>query len=74
MAKNFQNLPMEDAKHLAESPTGQQLMQLLRQSGGSQLDEAAKQLQQGNAAQAMELLLPLMEDPNIRALLRQLGG
>lgn len=74
MAKNFQNFPIEEAKHLANTSTGQQLMQLLRQGGEAQLDEAAKLLQQGNPEQAKELLLPLMEDPNIKALLRQLGG
>ena len=74
MAKNYQSFPMEEAKHLAETPAGQQLMQLLRTSDGAQLDEAASLLQQGNIDQAKSRLLPLMEDPSIKALLRQLGG
>ena len=74
MAQNYQNFPMEEAKHLAETPTGQQLMQLLRLNGAAQLDKAARLLQQGNIDQAKALLSPLMEDPDINALLRQLGG
>ncbi len=74
MEKNFQNFPMNEAQHLAETPTGQQLMKLLQQNGGVQLDEAVRLLREGNTQEAKDLLMPLMTDPNIRALLRQLGG
>ena len=74
MAQNLSNFPIEEAQQLAKSTSGQELLQLLQQGDGAKLDEAAALLQQGNTQQAKELLLPILEDPKILALLRQLGG
>ena len=74
MAQNLSNFPIEEAQQLARSASGQELMQLLQQGDGAKLDEAAALLQQGNTQQAKALLLPILEDPKILALLRQLGG
>ena len=74
MAQNLSNFPIEEAQQLARSTSGQELLQLLQQGDGAKLDEAAALLQQGNAQQAKALLLPILEDPKILALLRQLGG
>lgn len=74
MAQNLANFPIEEAQQLARSASGQELLQLLQQGDGAKLDEAAALLQQGNTQQAKELLLPILEDPKILALLRQLGG
>ena len=74
MAQNLSNFPIEEAQQLAKSTSGQELMQLLQQGDGAKLDEAAALLQQGNTQQAKALLLPILEDPKILALLRQLGG
>lgn len=74
MAQNLSNFPIEEAQQLAKSTSGQELLQLLQQGDGAKLDEAAALLQQGNTQQAKALLLPILEDPKILALLRQLGG
>ena len=74
MAQNLSNFPIEEAQQLARSTSGQELLQLLQQGDGAKLDEAAALLQQGNTQQAKALLLPILEDPKILALLRQLGG
>ena len=74
MAQNLSNFPIEEAQQLARSASGQELLQLLQQGDGAKLDEAAALLQQGNTQQAKALLLPILEDPKILALLRQLGG
>lgn len=74
MAQNLSNFPIEEAQQLAKSTSGQELLQLLQQGDDAKLDEAAALLQQGNTQQAKALLLPILEDPKILALLRQLGG
>ena len=74
MAQNLSKFPIEEAQQLAKSTSGQELLQLLQQGDGAKLDEAAAHLQQGNTQQAKALLLPILEDPKILALLRQLGG
>ena len=74
MAQNLSNFPIEEAQQLARSASGQELLQLLQQGDGAKLDEAAALLKQGNTQQAKALLLPILEDPKILALLRQLGG
>ena len=74
MAQNLSKFPIEEAQQLAKSTSGQELLQLLQQGDGAKLDEAAALLQQGNTQQAKALLLPILEDPKILALLRQLGG
>jgi len=73
MEKKYPNFPIKEAQQLAETPTGQMLIKQLQHSG-VQLDEAAKLMKQGNTQQAAAILQPIMEDPNIQALLRQLGG
>lgn len=57
---------------LAQSSTGQQLMALLEKSGGAALSSAASKASGGDYTQAQALLTRLMEDPQARALLRQL--
>ena len=65
---------MADAMRLAQTPAGQQLIALLRQQNGNDLDQAMKQAAAGNIQQAKEQLLPLLQSPQIQALLKQLGG
>lgn len=74
MAEQFGSLSTEDMMALASSPAGQQLLALLQQSGGNQLQQAMGKAAAGDMAGAKDLLSPLLSDPRIRALLGQLGG
>lgn len=57
---------------LAQSPAGQQLLQLLRQQDGNALDAAVKKAASGDYAQAKEALAGFLNTPEAKALLRQL--
>lgn len=57
---------------LAQSSTGQQLMALLQKSGASALSSAAAKASSGDYTQAQALLDQLLQDPQARALLKQL--
>ena len=70
MEKNSQNFSIEDAKKLASSPLGQQLYGLLRAKDPESVSLAAS----GNYEVLRKNLGALMADPEIRALLQQLGG
>ena len=74
MAEKFDPRSAADMMNLVSSPAGQQLLSLLRQSGGDQLQQAAGKAAAGDMTGARELLSPLLSDPRVRALLEQLGG
>ena len=59
---------------LARSPEGQQLMQLLQKSSPEALRIAATQASKGDMTKAGQTISPLLEDPQIMALLKKLGG
>ena len=70
MEKNSQNFSMEDARILANSHLGQQLFGLLQTKNPEAISQAAA----GNYETLRKNLDALLADPEIRALLRQLGG
>lgn len=59
---------------LLRSPAGQQLLEYLNKNGGSAARSAAAQASAGDLAGAQKTLSPLLEQPELQALLRQLGG
>lgn len=65
---------MADAMRLAQTPAGQQLIALLQQQGSVDMQQALNQAASGNYQQVKEQLLPLLQSPQIQALLKQLGG
>ena len=74
MQKNSGNFSMEDAKNLANSPAGQQLLTMLQRSDPAALSAAMAQASKGNMQQAKEALEPLLSSKELQALLKQLGG
>lgn len=74
MKKNSPDFSMENAKKLASSPDGQELIKTLRQSDASAMREAARQIQSGNYQEAQQALGAVLNDPKVQALLRKLGG
>lgn len=67
-----QNFDTRQLMKLVKTPAGQQLIQALNQSGGSDLQKAAAFASEGNLDQAKQALSSLMTDARIRALLKQL--
>lgn len=74
MNKKTENFSMEDARRLAASPAGKELISLLQNTDSAQLQTAAQQAAAGNMEDAKKSLAPLLNSPQIRALLKQLGG
>lgn len=58
----------------AQSPAGQKLLSLLQASGGEQLQNAMKKASQGDFSQAKEQLTVLLDNPEAKKLLNELGG
>ena len=65
---------MEQAMAFARSPAGQQLLALLQQTGGQELQAAIAQAKAGNVSQAQKTLSALLESPEAKRLLAQLVG
>ena len=74
MEQKSNHFSMQDALSLAKSPAGQQLLTLLQQNGGDEVRQAAAFASAGDYTQAKEILSGLLNDPEIKKLLNQLGG
>jgi hypothetical protein len=72
MQKNSQNFSMQDAVRLAGTDAGQQLLRHLQQTQGDALQKAAAMAAAGDCRRAGASLAPLLESPEVRAMLRQL--
>ena len=67
------NPSMEQAQALAGSPAARELMALLRQKGGDELQNALSKAAQGDMEAAKQALSPLLSSPDVRQLLDKLG-
>lgn len=65
---------MERLRRLAASPGARDLAKALERRGGESLRTALDQAAGGDYTQAKQALSQLLQDPQIRALLEQLGG
>lgn len=74
MQKNSGDFSMRDAMELANSPAGQQLINLLKNADSTVLERAMNEAASGNFEKAKQSLTPLLENSETQALLRQLGG
>lgn len=72
--ENQNNFSIADAMRLAATPAGQQLIGLLRQQGGSELQKAMDSAQSGDYTQIKQALELMMQDPQAQKLLKQLRG
>ena len=68
--------PMDLTKlvRLAQSQPGRQLLMLLQQTGGQSLQSAMEQARSGNYDTAKETLSALLDTPEAKKLLQELGG
>ena len=74
MEKKSQDFSIKEAKRLANTPQGQQLMHLIQQSDSAQLQKAMEAANRGNYKEAGDLLGSLLSSPEAQQLIRQLGG
>ncbi len=72
MQKNFGDFSSRDILRLAQSPAGQQLMQLLQSDHGQVMQSMQKNAEAGQMEQVRASLAALMKDPQAMALLQQL--
>lgn len=71
----MQQIPdMSQLMQLAQSPAGQQLIRMLQQSGGNELQDAIAKASAGDYAKAHKTLSSLLSSPEAQALLKQLEG
>lgn len=72
MQNKNENFSMQDALRLASTPAGQQLLQLLKSSGGDSIEQARKHAASGDYQQAKNSLSDIMKLPKIQQLLREM--
>lgn len=65
---------IREAMKMANSPAGQQLLRLLQQSSGQSLQQAMNSAASGDYESAKRTLNALLNDPQARKLLQQMGG
>ncbi len=65
---------IREAMRLAQTPAGQQLVQMLRQNGGQELQKAMEQAAYGDYAAAKQALSAMLSNPEAQKLLKQMGG
>ena len=74
MQKNSQNFSMQEAMRLANSDAGQRLLAILKQSDSEQLQQAMAQASAGNYQNMQQALGSLLQNREVQALLKELGG
>ena len=74
MVEKFDQHSMAQLTALANSPAGKELLAILQQSAGADLRQAAKKASSGDMEGAKALLSPVLRDPRVQDLLRQMGG
>lgn len=67
-------MPIQEAMKLAQSPAGQQLIKLLQETGGQDLRSAMEKAAAGDYSQAKQAISALMNNPEAKKLLKQMGG
>ena len=73
MQENSNQFLIQEAMRLAGTPAGQQLLAMLQKNGGASLQDAMNQAAAGNYEQAKSALSALLENPEAKRLLEQLG-
>lgn len=65
---------LAQAIHLAQSPEGQQLLNMLKQNDSGQLQKAMEKANNGDYSQAKEAINAFLSTTEAKALLEKLGG
>ena len=73
MQKKSEDFSMQEALRLAQSPAGQQLLAMLKQSNNEQVKQAGQQARAGDYNAAMETVRAFLSTEEGQALFKQLG-
>ena len=73
MQKNSQDFSMQEALRLAKSPAGQQLLAMLQRADAEKIRQVMDQASAGDINQAKKSISALLDTPEAKALLAQLG-
>lgn len=65
---------MQEMLRLAASPAGKQLIALMQQKGGEDLQKAMKLAATGDYMQIKKAMESVLSDPQAQKLLKELGG
>jgi len=65
---------IREAMRLASTPQGQQLLSLLRKTDPSRLQQLMQSAASGNTDQARAALQSILQDPQAKKIVEQLGG
>lgn len=66
-------LPMEEMLRFAASPAGKQLLMLMQQKGGNELQTAMGLAASGDFSQAKQVMETVLSDPQAQRLLKEFG-
>lgn len=66
-------LPMQEMLRFAASPAGKQLLALMQQKGGNELQKAMGLAAAGDFSQAKHLMESVLSDPQAQNLLKEFG-
>ena len=69
----YHDKAIEDAMRFAGTPAGQQLLNMLQQSNNPALQQAMQKAAEGDFQQAKQAMSALLQDPQIKKLLEQMG-
>lgn len=67
------SMDLSEIMRLARSPAGQELIALLQQQGGRELQEAMDSAASGNYGKAKDTISAFLSDPKAKALMEKLG-
>lgn len=74
MDKNFDEKALQQAKNMANSPAGQELIQLMKSLDADTLKTVMNQASSGDFSQMANALSPFLNSEKVQDLLRQMGG
>lgn len=74
MDKKSQDFSVQEAKRLAKTPEGQELMRRLQEQDNAAFQKAMADASVGNFKEAGKALSSMLSSPEIQQLIRQLGG
>lgn len=74
MENNFDEKALQQAKAMANSPAGKELMQLMKNMDADTLNKAFRQAATGDFSQMASSLSPFFNSDKVQELLKQMEG
>lgn len=74
MDNNFDKKALQQAKEMANSPAGQELLQLMKNMDADTLKKVMNQASSGDFSQMASSLAPFLNSDKVQELLKQMGG